>query len=84
MDMTTQREFSTNNNKLTRSLGTGDRMLIYKRISKFLFMDNFFVTNKYGKSSQGHTCCQLLVTNKGFVYVVPMSSKEGGGGTTGN
>jgi hypothetical protein len=30
---------------------------------------------KGGKSSRGHTCCQLFVTNKGFVYVVPMTSK---------
>jgi hypothetical protein len=28
-----------------------------------------------GKSSRGHTCCQLFVTDKGFVYVVPMRRK---------
>ena len=34
-------------------------------------MDTFFVTKKGGKSSCGHTCCQLFMTN----YVVPMMQK---------
>jgi hypothetical protein len=33
---------------------------------------------KHGrKSSRGDTCCQLFVTDKGFVYVVPMRRKGG-------
>jgi len=39
-------------------------------------MDTFFATSKSGKSSRGNTCCQLFVTDKGFVYVVPMKSKS--------
>ena len=39
-------------------------------------MDTFFATRKSGKSSRGHTCCQLFVTDKGFVYVVPMRTKS--------
>lgn len=39
-------------------------------------MDTFFATKKAGKSTWGHTCCQLFVTDKGFVYVVPMKSKS--------
>ena len=39
-------------------------------------MDTFFATKKAGKSSRGHTCCQLFVTDKGFLYVVPMRSKS--------
>ena len=35
-------------------------------------MDTFFATKKSGKSSRGNSCCQLFVTDKGFVYVVPM------------
>ena len=38
-------------------------------------MHNLFTTKKAIKSLQGHTCCQLFVTNKGLVYVVPMTSK---------
>ena len=32
-------------------------------------------TKKGGKSSCGHTCCQLFMSDKGFVYVVPMRWK---------
>jgi len=39
-------------------------------------MDTFFATKKAGKSSRGHVCCQLFVTDKGFIYVVPMTSKS--------
>ena len=62
----TQRSVSIDNTKLTRDFGTGDRMLRYKRMYKFLFMDTLFATKKYGKSSQSDTCCKLLLTNKVF------------------
>ena len=39
-------------------------------------MDTFFATKKGDQSSQGHTCCQLFVTDKGFIYVVPMKKKS--------
>ena len=39
-------------------------------------MDTFFATKKGGRSSRGHTCCQLFVTDKGFLYVVPMRRKS--------
>ena len=39
-------------------------------------MDTFFATKKSLKSTPNHTCCQLFVANKGFVYVVPMRSKS--------
>ena len=39
-------------------------------------MDTFFAMKKSGKSSRGHTCCQLFVTDKGFIYVVPMRTKS--------
>ena len=38
-------------------------------------MDTFFATKKGGQSSHGHTCCQLFVTDKGFLYVMPMQRK---------
>jgi hypothetical protein len=50
-------------------------MLRYKGIGQYFFMDTFFATKAAGKSTRGHTCCQLFVTDKGFVYVVPMRSK---------
>ena len=39
-------------------------------------MDTFFTTKKGGRSSRGHTCCQLFVTDKGFLYVVPIRRKS--------
>ena len=39
-------------------------------------MDTFSATKKAGKSSIGHKCCQLFVTDKGLVYVVPMKAKS--------
>ena len=48
----------------------------YKRIKDYFFMDTFFPTKKGGQSSRGHTCCQLFVTDKGFIYVVPMKKKS--------
>ena len=41
-----------------------------KGIKDYFFMDTFFATKKGGQSSRGHTCCQLFVTDKGFIYVV--------------
>jgi len=76
LDATTQSRTYTANENLPRNFGTNDRMLRYKRIKEFFYMDTFFATKKAGKSSRGHVCCQLFVTDKGFIYVVPMTSKS--------
>jgi len=76
LDVTTQQRTHTANPSLSKNYSTSDGMLRYKRINEHFFMDTFFATKKAGKSSCGHTCCQLFVTDKGFVYVVPMQSKS--------
>ena len=76
LDITTQTSVRTNDPKLSRNYGTNDKMLRYKRINEYFFMDTFFATKKAGKSSRQNTCCQLFVTDKGFVYVVTMTSKS--------
>jgi hypothetical protein len=76
IDVTSQHSVRTDNPKLSRNYGTNDRMIRYKRIHEHFFMDTFFATKKAGKSSRGHACCQLFVTDKGFVYVMPMKSKS--------
>ena len=76
LEITSQHGKRTDDPKLSRNYGTNDRMLRYKRINQYFFMDTFFSTKKAGKSSRGHTCCQLFVTDKGFVYVVPMRTKS--------
>ena len=76
LNITSQHNTWKDNPKLSHNYGTNDRMLRYKRIHEYFFMDTFFATRKAGKSSRGNTRCQLFVTNKGFVYVVPMKSKS--------
>ena len=76
IDVTTQTSIRTDDPVLSRNYSTKDRMLRYKRIKDFFFMDTFFATKKGGLSSRGHTCCQLFVTDKGFIYVVPMKRKS--------
>ena len=39
-------------------------------------MDTFFSTAKAKKSTRGNTCCQLFVTDKGFLHCIPMKSKR--------
>ena len=76
IDVTTQTSTRTDDPTLKRNYSTNDRMLRYKRIKEYFFMDIFFATKKLGQSSQGHTCCQLFVSDKGFIYVVPMKKKS--------
>jgi len=76
LDATSQHCARMPNTTLSRNYPTGDRMLRYKRIGQYFFMDTFFATSLAGKSSRMHTCCQLFVTDKGFVYVVPMRKES--------
>eukprot|EP00957_Ditylum_brightwellii_P198535 15131056-Ditylum_brightwellii.AAC.1 len=68
IDATTQHSQQTDDPKLSRYYGTNDQMLRYKRINNYFFMDMFFATKKAGKLPQGNSCCQLFVTDKGFVH----------------
>jgi hypothetical protein len=77
LDVTTEHSKRSDDPKLSHNYGTNDRMLRYKRIHEYFFMDTFFATKKGKKSSRGHTCCQLFVSDKGFVFVVPMKAKNG-------
>ena len=52
-------------------------MLRYKQIGQFLFMDTFFATSKAGKLSIGNTCCQIFISDKSFVFDVPIKIKSG-------
>ena len=76
IDVTTQLLRRSQDPKLSRNYSTGDRMLRYKRIDQYFFMDTFFAHQKKGTSTRGHTCMQLFVTDKGFVHVIPMKTKS--------
>ena len=51
-------------------------MLQYKRIDQYFFMGTLFSKKRKGKSSQGYTCMQLFVTEKGFFHVIPITKKS--------
>ena len=76
IDVTTQTSIRTDDPTLSRNYSTNDRMLRYKRIKDFFFMDTFFATKKGGQSSRDYTCCSLFVTDIGIIYVVPMQKKS--------
>ncbi len=75
IDATTQLRNHSEEPSMARDFGTNDRMLRYRQLGQYFFMDTFFATKKGGKSSRGNTCCQLFVTDKGYIYMVPMRSK---------
>ena len=57
-----------------RQFPTNDRMLRYRRIQSVFFTDTMFATPK-AKSTRDYTCCQVFVSDKGFVAVYPMKSQ---------
>ena len=76
IDATTQHGTHHPNPVLNQNYTTNDRMLQYRQINQYLFMDTFFPIKKGGTSSRGNTCCQLFVTDKRFIYVEPMKHKS--------
>ena len=71
LEMTSQRRKIDGDSTLSKNMSTNDRMLRYRRINSFFFTDTLFATKK-AKSTWKNTCMQLFVSDKGFVYVVPM------------
>ena len=61
-------------NGLSRQLTTNDRMLRYKRLRSVFFTDTFMALKT--KSVCGNTCCQIFVSDKGYIAVYPMKSQS--------
>ena len=51
-------------------------MLRYKHLKEYFYIDTFFATSKCKNSSRGNTCDKLFVTDKGFVYIVPITKES--------
>ena len=62
-------------NLMSRQFSTNDRMLRYRRLQSAFFTDTMFATPK-AKSTRSFTCCQVFVSDKGFVAVYPMKSQD--------
>ena len=72
LDVTLQHSIRKQDPMLSQNYGMTDRMLQYKCIGEYFFMDMFFAMSKGRKSSCRHTCCKLFRTDKGFLYMVSM------------
>ena len=74
LDQNTQLARQSSDNILSRQISTNDRMLRYKRISSTFFTDTMFAQPN-AKSLRGNTCCQVFVSDKGYVAVYSMKSQ---------
>ena len=75
IDQNTQLCKHNADNIMSRQFSTNDRMLRYRRIQSAFFSDTMFATPK-AKSTRGNSCCQVFVSDKGFVAVYPMKTQE--------
>ena len=62
-------------NSLSRQLSSNDRMLRYRRINSTFFTDTMFANPK-AQSLRQNKCCQVFVSDKGYISVYPMKSQE--------
>ena len=65
----------SSDNTLSRQFTTNDRMLRYRRLNSTFYSDTMFATPE-AKSTRGFTCCQVFVSDKGYVAVYPMKSQH--------
>ena len=80
LEVTTQHHVQSDDPKLARNYGTGDRILRYKRIQKYFFMDTFFAAKKHGLSSRKNSCCQFFCDGNGICLCCPDEVKVRGVG----
>ena len=59
---------------MSRQFSTYDCILWYGRITSTFFADTMFAQPGV-KSTRGNSCCQVFVSDKGFVALYPMKSQ---------
>lgn len=74
VESTSQRIVRTPGSQLSRHYSTQDRALRYRRVHQIFFTDTMFAGQKI-RSTRGNTCLQLFVTDKGFLFIIPMKTK---------
>ena len=72
IEITTQLKQQEADGGLSQNFSTNNQMIQYKYINSHFFTDKFFVKGT-AKSTRCHNCVQLFVSDKGFIYVVPMT-----------
>ena len=61
-------------NYMSRNISTNDCMLRYRRLQSVFFTDTMFALKH--RSTRGNICCQIFVSDKGFVSVYLMKSQK--------
>ena len=74
IDQNTQLCQNNADNALSRQFTTNDRMLRYKRTQITFYSDTMFALTH--KSVRQFKCCQVFVSDKGFVAVYPMQPQK--------
>ena len=74
VERNTQLHRQSKDNVLSRNYTTNDRMLRCKRLESVFFTDTMFATKH--KSARGNKCCQVFVSDKGYIVVYPMKSQS--------
>ena len=74
IDQNTQLCRHSSDNIMSRQFSTNDRMLRYRRITSTFYTDTMFA-QPGAKSTRGNSCCQVFVSDKGFVALYPMRSQ---------
>ena len=74
VDQNTQLCRHVSDNIMPRQFSTNDRMLRYRRINSTFFSDTMFA-QPGAKSTRVNSCCQVFVSDKGFVALYPMKSQ---------
>ena len=74
VDQNTQLCRHNADNHLSRHLSTNDRMLRYRRLQSIFYTDTMFALKH--RSTRGNACCQIFVSDKGFVAIYPMKSQK--------
>lgn len=72
LKVTTQNKVHSKDPKLAKNYGTNDRMLRYKHIKEYFFMDTFLATKKGDVSSHDNTCYQLFLSYKNYLFSILM------------
>ena len=72
LDQNTQLARHISDNILSRQIITNDRMLRYKIIQSTFFLDTMFAPPK-ARSPRENSCCQVFVSDKGYVAVYTVS-----------
>ena len=75
VDQNTQLSRLSANNTMSRQFSSNDRMLRYRRIDSTFFTDTMFA-NPNSKSLLQNKCCQVFVSDKGYVAVYLMKTQE--------